>query len=194
MSLSFLLDWFWAAVYRWGLWKKDAVLVLLGLENAGKSTLLGKLKTGKIGRFVPTQRPVADEVELGGVRLRCFDLGGHAAGRDVWREYCPRADAVLFVVDTADRGRLEEAAESLWNVVLGEKKEEEEHEGEKKQSLLVVIANKIDRPDHVSEEDLRAILRLTEASKYFRATALFQMSLYTGMGFQETFKWIEDNL
>jgi GTP-binding protein SAR1 len=186
MSLSFLLDWFWATVYRWGLWKKEAVMLLLGLDNAGKSTLLSKLKTGKLGRFVPTQRPVAEDVDVGNVRIKCFDLGGHAAARDVWRDYCAQAQVIVFMVDTADRVRLEEASESLWNVAEGE--------DQKRSTLLVVIGNKIDRPDPVSADELHTVLKLTEVSKFFRTTALFQVSLYTGAGFQETFKWIEDNL
>lgn len=163
-------------------------MLLLGLDNAGKSTLLNKLKTGKVGRFVPTQRPVVENVDVGNVRIRCFDLGGHAAGRDVWRDYAPQADVIIFMVDSADRARLEEAAESLWNVVEGE------GEQKSKKSVLVVMGNKIDRPDPITSDELRSALRLEEASKFFKATAVFQVSLYTGAGYQESFKWIEDNI
>lgn len=163
-------------------------MLLLGLDNAGKSTLLSKLKTGKLGRFAPTQRPVVEDVEVGNVRIRCFDLGGHAAGREVWRDYCAQTDVIIFLVDSADRARLEEAAESLWNVVEGEKSEEQ------KKKLLLVMGNKIDRPDIATADELHSTLRLAEASKFFRATSLFQVSLYTGAGYQESFKWIEDNL
>lgn len=80
-----LWDWLWDWLYSLGLWKKEATVLLLGLDNAGKTTLLNKLKTGKIGRFPPTQRPAAEYADVGNVRLHAYDLGGHAAVRMVWR-------------------------------------------------------------------------------------------------------------
>lgn len=137
---------------------------------------------------MPTQRPTVEEMEVGNVNIRAYDLGGHQASRDIWEDYYTLADAIVFMVDVGDRARLEEAAESLWQLVR--KKRDTPLE----RSLLLVMGNKTDRPDPVSPEELRAALRLGELSSAFRATALFPVSLYTGAGYQEAFKWLEENL
>ena len=95
---QYLFQWFWDWLYALGLWKKEATVLLLGLDNAGKTTLLNKLKTGQIGRFPPTQRAGTEEVEVGSVRLRAHDLGGHKAARAVWGDYFAQTDAIIYMV------------------------------------------------------------------------------------------------
>ena len=105
---------------------------LPGLDNAGKTTLLYRLKSGRINSFIPTQRANIEDFvrsapssrstptaptpltppfaqELGGVSFKAFDLGGHAAVRKLWGDYMTEVDAVVFVVDSNDAARHDEA-------------------------------------------------------------------------------------
>ncbi len=150
--------------------------------------MLAELKTGKVGRFVPTQRPTVEDVEVGNVNIKAWDLGGHMAARDIWEDYYTLADAIVFMVDVGDRARLEEAAESLWQLVR------KKRDAPLERSLLLVMGNKTDRPGAVPPEELRAALRLDKLAPAFRATALFPVSLYTGAGYREAFAWLEENL
>ncbi|KAF7702912.1 Small COPII coat GTPase SAR1 [Cucumispora dikerogammari] len=76
-------------------------LLFLGIENAGKTTLVHKLKTGQTGAFKPTRHPKQEEVEIG--KLKCFvqDMGGHEAARLLWKEYFFSCDGVVFIIDCA---------------------------------------------------------------------------------------------
>eukprot|EP00163_Fabomonas_tropica_P014747 TRINITY_DN267_c2_g1_i1.p1 TRINITY_DN267_c2_g1~~TRINITY_DN267_c2_g1_i1.p1 ORF type:complete len:163 (-),score=16.54 TRINITY_DN267_c2_g1_i1:1168-1656(-) len=73
---SSVKDWMNNLLYKIGLYSKNATIVLLGLDNAGKTTLLYKLKSGAVSSFVPTQRANVEEVLLGSVKFKAWDLGG----------------------------------------------------------------------------------------------------------------------
>jgi len=70
---------------------------------------LHKLKYGIIRSVIPTQRAKLEELDFGSVHFRAWDVGGHAQVRDMWAEYYVHADAIVFVIDSADRDRLQEA-------------------------------------------------------------------------------------
>ncbi|PRP83551.1 GTP-binding protein SAR1 [Planoprotostelium fungivorum] len=108
----FGFTWFWNLLYQFGLVNKEATILILGLDNAGKTTLLQKLKDNTIRLVVPTQRPQLEELTVGSLNLRVFDLG-HKQVRQFWKEYYGHADAIVFMVDSADRERFPEAKEEL---------------------------------------------------------------------------------
>jgi GTPase SAR1 family protein len=137
---------------------------------------------------MPTQRPTVEDVEVGNVNIRAYDLGGHMASRDIWEDYYTAADAIVYMVDVGDRDRLQEAAEALWELV------HKKRTAPLERSLLLVMGNKTDLSDAVPPEELRAALRLDELAPSFRACALFPVSLHTGAGYRDAFKWLEDNL
>lgn len=92
---------------------KNAKILFLGLDNAGKTTLMHVLRDDKLVQPLPTQQPTAEEVIIGSVRFRAFDLGGHAPARQIWRNYYTTVDAVVFLVDSTDRERFPEARAEL---------------------------------------------------------------------------------
>jgi len=97
-------------------------ILILGLDNAGKSTLLEMIKsTYSTTIFQPENiRPtvgqnigritVGDSVRL---NMAFWDLGGQESLRRIWEEYYRESDALIFVVDATDKGRIEECKDTL---------------------------------------------------------------------------------
>jgi GTPase SAR1 family protein len=81
------------------------VLLLLGLDGSGSTSVLYQLVLGKFLSHLPTLGANREEVTLDGVRITCFDVGGLANMRQLWDRYLPEADGIAFVVDSSDEGR-----------------------------------------------------------------------------------------
>ena len=88
--------------------KKNKVKILVvGLDNSGKSTIIQKLKPQEKKRTtVPTVGFNMDEFEKGGLRFSVFDMSGANKYRSLWEKYYKDAQAAVFVVDTADKIRM----------------------------------------------------------------------------------------
>ncbi|CAI8053123.1 GTP-binding protein SAR1b, partial [Geodia barretti] len=149
--MSFVWDWFSGVLNYLGLWKKSGKLVFLGLDNAGKTTLLHMLKDNRMGQHVPTQYATKEEMAIGGITFTTFDLGGHETARRVWKDYFPAVDAIVFIIDTCDKDRFEESKMELEGLMSDE---------QVANAPILVLGNKIDVPGACSEEDLRAIFSL----------------------------------
>jgi GTPase SAR1 family protein len=85
---------------------KACDIVLLGLDNAGKTTLLNLLLTGKFQRFERTMRARQQVVSVGPVKFNAWDLGGHEAARSSWSDFYLQCGGVVYMVDAADHSRL----------------------------------------------------------------------------------------
>jgi len=161
----------------------DAGLLFLGLDNAGKTTLLQVLKNNRVVAQEPTLHPQAEEIVVGQVRLRAFDLAGHETGRRLWREYFAMASAVIFMVDAFDRTRYPEAAEELGHLLS-------------EQALaavpIAVLGQKIDLEGAASEEEFRSALRLLPSDIAGRPVSVFMCSVLQKRGYGDAIRWISD--
>eukprot|EP01113_Clastostelium_recurvatum_P002381 TRINITY_DN10991_c1_g1_i1.p1 TRINITY_DN10991_c1_g1~~TRINITY_DN10991_c1_g1_i1.p1 ORF type:complete len:234 (-),score=26.32 TRINITY_DN10991_c1_g1_i1:252-884(-) len=159
----FLLDWLWGLLSlvpgRWPYGPSSRVpsILLLGLDDAGKTTLIHKLKADKLKSPIPpTLYPHAEEVLLAPCTpLRMYDLGGHQAVRSLWRQYYSYTDGIIFIVDASNRCRLIEARDLLHSLL---------EEDALRSVPILVLGNKADVAGHASEDEMRGALDLNIVS------------------------------
>jgi len=93
--------------------EKEARILVLGLDNAGKTTILKKLSEEDITHIMPTQGFNIKSLVHEGFKLNVWDIGGQKTIRPYWSNYFESTDALVFVIDSSDRRRLEESGSEL---------------------------------------------------------------------------------
>lgn len=191
----FLWDWLTNVLNYLGLYKKSGKLVFLGLDNAGKTTLLHMLKDDRLSQPVPTLHPTSEELVLGNMKFTTFDLGGHAQARKVWKDYFPAVDAIVFLVDVWDRSRLLESKNELDSLLVDE---------QVINCPVLILGNKIDKPGAAGEQEIRQILNLNglttgksnvqRSELSGRPMELFMCSVLKREGYGEAFRWLSQYL
>jgi small GTP-binding protein len=94
-----------------------AKILMLGLDNAGKTTILYQMKLNEVVASVPTVGFNVEEVNYKGLHFSVWDIGGQTKLRDLWHHYYSGSDAVIYVLDSSDEERLQLAKETLENVI-----------------------------------------------------------------------------
>ncbi|KAG8863363.1 ADP-ribosylation factor, Arf Arf6 [Tulasnella sp. 330] len=112
-------------------------LLMLGLDAAGKTTILYKLKLNQSVTTIPTVGFNVETVTYKNVKFSVWDVGGQDKIRPLWRHYYKGTQALVFVVDSTDRERIDEAKQELYRILSDQ---------EMKDCLLMVFANKQDLP------------------------------------------------
>ncbi|EOB15467.1 ADP-ribosylation factor [Nosema bombycis CQ1] len=175
---------------------KQQSVTMIGLDAAGKTTLLYFLKTGEVQHTVPTLGFNCESVEIGDLNFLVWDIGGQEAFVKFWQNYIKSSKAIIFLVDVADSKRYSQASYDLWSILK---------ELPVPMPLLVLV-NKIDLiPDQ--EERSRALELLNKElnlNKYEGPTNIVECSVTEASGGVDSeeqtkiilnaFQWLSDQL
>ncbi|KNA15642.1 hypothetical protein SOVF_096360 [Spinacia oleracea] len=136
-----LLNWLRSLFF-----KQEMELSLVGLQNAGKTSLVNTIATGGYSEdMIPTVGFNMRKVTKGNVTIKLWDLGGQKRFRSMWERYCRGVTAIVYVVDAADRDSIPISQSEL-------------HELLEKPSLtgipLLVLGNKIDKSEAIAQQAL----------------------------------------
>ena len=94
----------WAKI----LGKKDIRILMLGLDGAGKTTMLSKFKIGEIVKLPSITGFNVEILSYKGLSFTVWDIGGQDKIRVLWKHYFENTDGLIFVLDSTDRARIEE--------------------------------------------------------------------------------------
>merc|ERR1711892_726422 len=163
--------------------KKDMRILMVGLDAAGKTTILYKLKMGEVVTTIPTIGFNVEEVQYKNINFTVWDVGGQDKIRKLWRYYYQNTQGLIFVVDSNDRDRIEDAREEIAKVVS---------EDEMRDAAVLVFANKQDLPNSMPAAQVieKLGLQTMQNRKWFVQSACAT----TGDGLYEGLDWMSRTL
>ncbi|KAG1755507.1 ADP-ribosylation factor family-domain-containing protein [Suillus lakei] len=167
----------------WLFTRQETKLLMVGLDGAGKTTILYKLKLGEVVTTIPTIGFNVETVEYKRLQFTVWDVGGQQRIRLLWQYYFSNAQGIIFVVDSSDRDRIPEAKEELRMLMNNDQLQD---------ALLLVFANKQDMPDAMSASELTDKLDLRT---FGQRTWYIQSTCATsGEGLYKGLEWLATNL
>lgn len=164
--------------------KNDLRILMVGLDAAGKTTILYKLKLGELVTTIPTIGFNVETIEYKGICFSVWDVGGQDKIRPLWRHYYHNTQGIIFVVDSNDRERIPLARDELHKMLS---------EDELNDAVVLVLANKQDIPGALSAAELIKGLELGSVggSRKWHVQPAIATS---GEGLYEGLCWLKDTL
>jgi len=153
--------------------------IMVGLDGAGKTTILYKMKVGEVVTTIPTIGFNVETIKYKNLSFTVWDIGGQDKIRPLWRHYYQCTQGVIFVVDSSDRDRVQEAREELMKMLS---------EDELRDAFLLVFANKQDLPNAMPAAELTEQLGLHDLSD--RQWFIQAACATTGDGLYEGLDWM----
>ena len=117
-------------------------LQIIGFENAGKTTILQKMKLGgeevdpedsTLVQTVPTIGVDLEEINVKNVNIKCWDLSGQVKLRDTWKYYYESINGIVFVIDSSNTDQLNDVRETLHQMMS---------ETQESMTPILIFANK----------------------------------------------------
>merc|ERR1712166_867708 len=163
--------------------KTEMRILMVGLDAAGKTTILYKLKLGEVVTTIPTIGFNVETVQYKKIEFTVWDVGGQDKIRPLWRHYFQNTQGLIFVVDSNDRDRVVEAREELQRML---------NEDELRDALLLVFANKQDLPNAMNAAEITDKLGLHSLRQ--RAWYIQAACATSGDGLYEGLEWLAQSL
>mmetsp|Transcript_9901 Transcript_9901/g.30406 ORF Transcript_9901/g.30406 Transcript_9901/m.30406 type:complete len:214 (-) Transcript_9901:46-687(-) len=163
-----------------GLDRKPVRIMMLGLDAAGKTTALYRLKLGEVRTEVPTIGFHVEMLDARQASVTSWDVGGRDKIRPLWRYFFQDKEALVFVVDSSDHERMDDTREELQKILDFE---------ELRTAPLLVLANKQDLPNALPVPELTERLQLHQlrGRKWF----IQPCCLLEGQGLWEGMDWLD---
>ncbi|XP_008010431.2 ADP-ribosylation factor 2 [Chlorocebus sabaeus] len=163
--------------------KKEMRILILGLDTAGKTTILYKLKLAETVPTIPTVGFHMETVEYKNITFTVWDVGSHFKMGPLWRHIFQNTKGLIFVVDSNDRERIDEAREVLTYLL---------EDDELRNAVLLVFANKQDLPNTMNAAEITDKLGLH--SLRYRNWHIQATCATTRHGLYEGLDWLANQL
>lgn len=158
-------------------------ILMLGLDAAGKTTVLYKLKMGEQVHTIPTIGFNCETVQFRNITFTMWDVGGQNKIRTMWHHYLTGNNALIYVVDSNDPERIDESSEELARILASE---------EMKGAAVLLLANKQDIPGALSVSQIVDKMNMDR----FRGRKWFAQGCCAtnGDGLTEGLEWLSKNI
>lgn len=170
-----------------GLRKKQASVLVVGLDNSGKTTIINHFKPDdqKTMDIVPTVGFNVDRFRSKHMSFTAFDMSGQGRYRNLWEHYYREANGLIFVVDSSDELRMVVAKDELDMLM--------KHEDiAKRRFPMLFFANKMDCPSAMSSVRVSQLLRLDQVKD--NPWHICGSNALTGEGLQEGVDWLTEQI
>ena len=162
--------------------KRQVRILMVGLDAAGKTTIMYKIKMNETVKTIPTIGFNLETMEYKGLKMQMWDIGGQDKLRSLWKHYYEGTDALIYVVDSSDRDRMEINYETLNQMLI---------EPELEKACVLVYANKQDLPGAMSPQEITNKLGLSNIKRKWNVQGA---SATKGDGLTEGLDWIANLL
>jgi len=167
--------------------KRDLRIAIVGLDAAGKTTILNKMRYDDLYATAPTIGVNTEDITVRNVNIKVFDLAGQEKMRNVWKYYYSSIEGIVFVVDSSHLERINDARDELLQLLANE---------EAKNIPIIVFANKQDLPHAVKKDELIEMLNIGAYvnKKPSSLVKVQESSAVKDIGLLEGFEWIVDKI
>ena len=163
--------------------KRDVRILMVGLDAAGKTTILYQMKMAELVKTIPTIGFNVEQLDYKGLRFTIWDVGGQDKIRILWKHYYQNSDGIIFVIDSNDKERFEKVKETLLLCL---------NEEELRDAALLIFANKQDIKGSVSPKEISDILEMGKIKN--RKWLVQGSSAISGQGLKEGLDWLANIL
>ena len=162
--------------------KVNKRVLMLGIDGAGKTTILYKLKLGEVRTTIPTIGFNVESIEYKKLSLTVWDVGGQDRIRPLWKHYYEGVNAMIFVVDVNDIDRMNEVIQELKLLI---------NEDHLLRLPYLIYANKIDLPNQINMVQFNNELYKIMAKNNYH---IQKCSAVKGEGLYEGLEWLNTEL
>ena len=162
---------------------KNSRILMVGLDAAGKTSILYKIKLDENVQTIPTIGFNVETVQYKNINFTVWDVGGQDKIRKLWRHYFTGSDAVIYVIDSNDRERIDEAREEF-NLIM--------NDDELRGVPALILANKQDLPQHMNGSEVAEKMGLHKLSGH--QWFIQPTCGVDGSGLTEALDWLAETL